>query len=78
MRRAGRHRVDARGGRAEELPAIAEPARAEAERATQLLERVQAVSDVALAHLTLDELLPELVQRIRALLGWMPRRPVRG
>lgn len=49
--------------------AIAEQARAGAERATQLVERVQAVSDVALAHLTLDELLPELLRRIRTLLA---------
>jgi PAS domain S-box-containing protein len=53
----------------DELLAITERARAEAERATQLLERVQAVSDIALAHLTLDELLPELLRRIRTLLA---------
>jgi PAS domain S-box-containing protein len=53
----------------EEFLAIAERARADAERATQLLEQVQAMSEVTLAHLTLDELLPELLRRIRALLA---------
>jgi signal transduction histidine kinase len=42
----------------------------EAERhARQRLEQVQAVTDAALAHLDLDELLGELLDRIRAILG---------
>jgi signal transduction histidine kinase len=53
----------------EVLLAITERALDEAERATQLLGRVQAVSDIALAHLPLDELLPELLRRIRGLLA---------
>ena len=39
------------------------------QRARERLERVQAVTDAALAHLDLDELLGELLTRIRALLG---------
>ena len=53
----------------EELLAIAERARCEAERATQTLERVQAVTDVALAHISLDEALPELLARIHRMLA---------
>jgi signal transduction histidine kinase len=53
----------------EQLLAITEGALNEAERATRLLERVQSLSDVALAHLPLDELLPELLRRIRTLLA---------
>ncbi|MEX2420312.1 MAG: GAF domain-containing protein, partial [Actinomycetota bacterium] len=42
----------------------------EAERRTRKrLEQVQAVTDVALAHLDLDELLGELLDRIRAILA---------
>jgi signal transduction histidine kinase len=42
----------------------------EAERHTrERLEQVQAVTDAALAHLDLDELLGELLHRIRAILG---------
>jgi signal transduction histidine kinase len=52
-----------------QLLAITEQALDEAEHSTHLLERVQAVSDVALAHLPLDELLPELLRGIRTLLG---------
>jgi len=57
-----------RGAEWEQLLTIAEQALDEAERATQLLQRMQAVSDVALAHLPLDELLPELLHRVRMLL----------
>jgi signal transduction histidine kinase len=53
----------------EELLSITGGALGAAERAVQLLEQVQAVSDVALAHLPLDELLPELLRRIRSLLA---------
>jgi signal transduction histidine kinase len=38
-------------------------------RARERLEQVQAVTDAALAHLDLDELLGELLDRIRAILG---------
>jgi K+-sensing histidine kinase KdpD len=38
-------------------------------RARERLEQVQAVTDVALAHLDLDELLGELLDRIRAILA---------
>jgi len=44
-------------------------ARAEAEAVAQMVRSVQSVSDAALAHLTLDELLPELLDRIEEMLG---------
>ena len=44
-------------------------ARAEAEQATRILERLQTVSDTALAHLSLDDLLRELLGRIREALA---------
>jgi PAS domain S-box-containing protein len=43
-------------------------ARVGAERATRLLQRLQRVTDVALAHLELDDLLDELLNRTRDLL----------
>jgi PAS domain S-box-containing protein len=43
-------------------------ARHEAEATTRRLERLQGVADAALAHLALDDLLGELLGRIRALL----------
>jgi PAS domain S-box-containing protein len=44
-------------------------ARAEAEAVAQMVRSVQSVSDTALAHLALDDLLPELLDRINELLG---------
>jgi PAS domain S-box-containing protein len=46
----------------------AEAARIEAERAAARLSRVQAISDRALAHLHLNRLLDELLERVHALL----------
>jgi PAS domain S-box-containing protein len=43
-------------------------ARAEAEYAAEKIRRLQAVTDSALTHLTLEDLLPEMLSRIRALL----------
>jgi PAS domain S-box-containing protein len=51
-----------------ELLAREQAARAGAERATRLLQRLQRVTDVALAHLELDDLLDELLNRTRDLL----------
>ncbi len=53
----------------EELLAVAQAARVAAEEARSLLERVQVVTDAALAHLPVDELLDELLDRIRTHLG---------
>jgi PAS domain S-box-containing protein len=58
----------------DELLAIAERARVEAERASEMLARVQAVTDVALAHLSLEELLLELLQRIHTVLDLRDNR----
>ncbi|HEU5423930.1 MAG TPA: GAF domain-containing protein, partial [Nitrolancea sp.] len=44
-------------------------ARAEAELAAHMIERIQAVSDAALAHLDLDDLLVELLHRVSELMG---------
>ncbi|MDQ3644103.1 MAG: SpoIIE family protein phosphatase [Actinomycetota bacterium] len=44
-------------------------ARAEAEAVAQMVRSVQSVSDTALAHLALDDLLPELLDRIAETLG---------
>ncbi len=44
-------------------------ARTEAEAVTRMVRSLQAVSDAALAHLALDDLLPQLVDRIREILG---------
>ena len=44
-------------------------ARAQAEAATQTIRRLQGVSEAALAHLELDDLLAELLERIREMLG---------
>ena len=43
--------------------------RAEAEALTQMVSKVQAVTDAAIAHVSVDALLPELVQRIAETLG---------
>ncbi|MDQ4048349.1 MAG: SpoIIE family protein phosphatase [Actinomycetota bacterium] len=43
-------------------------ARAEAEARARMVRSVQSVSDIALAHLALDELLPELLDRIAEML----------
>ncbi|HET7035171.1 MAG TPA: GAF domain-containing protein, partial [Thermomicrobiaceae bacterium] len=43
-------------------------ARAEAELAAHMIERIQAVSDAALAHLDLDDLLVELLHRVSELM----------
>jgi PAS domain S-box-containing protein len=53
----------------ERLLALAEAERATAERARETLERVQVVTDAALAHLPLDQLLHELLGRIRTVLA---------
>ena len=44
-------------------------ARADAEAVAERMRGVQAVTDAALAHLSLDDLLDELLERIRATLG---------
>ncbi|MEA2475280.1 MAG: hypothetical protein QOE06_3195 [Thermoleophilaceae bacterium] len=51
------------------LYAAEREARLEADRATESLQRVQAVTDVALSHLKLDELLEELLNRVSEVLG---------
>ena len=47
----------------------AERRRAEAEAVTQMVRNLQSVSDAALTHLALDDLLPELLDRISEILG---------
>jgi PAS domain S-box-containing protein len=44
-------------------------ARAEAEVVAQMVRNLQSVSDTALSHLALDDLLPELLERIGEILG---------
>jgi signal transduction histidine kinase/CheY-like chemotaxis protein len=44
-------------------------ARSEAERAAEMVRRLQRVTDTALSHLTLDELLTEMLGRLEDLLG---------
>jgi PAS domain S-box-containing protein len=44
-------------------------ARSEAERAAEMVRRLQRVTDTALSHLTLDELLTEMLGRLQDLLG---------
>ena len=51
------------------LYAAEREARLEADRATESLRRLQAVTDVALSHLKLDDLMDELLGRIREMLG---------
>jgi serine phosphatase RsbU (regulator of sigma subunit) len=51
------------------LYAAEREARLEADRATESLQRLQAVTDVALSHLELDELLEELLNRVSEMLG---------
>jgi sigma-B regulation protein RsbU (phosphoserine phosphatase) len=51
------------------LYAAEREARLEADRATESLRRLQAVTDVALSHLELDELLDELINRVTEMLG---------
>ncbi len=53
----------------ERLLSAAERSRAEAQRAAEAIGRLQAVSDVALTHLSLEEFLHELPRRIRALMA---------
>ncbi|HEV8306556.1 MAG TPA: GAF domain-containing protein [Methylomirabilota bacterium] len=60
-----RHRAEE--GRARRLEE-AQVARVEAETQVELAQRLQAVTDAALAHLGLDSLLAELLRRIRELL----------
>jgi PAS domain S-box-containing protein len=60
-----RHRAERE--RAERLREQA--ARAEAEAVAQMVRSVQSVSDTVLAHLALDDLLPQLLERIEELLG---------
>ncbi|HEX5081142.1 MAG TPA: PAS domain S-box protein, partial [Blastocatellia bacterium] len=52
----------------EELLAREQAARAEAEHAAESIRRLQALTDSALARLTLDDLLQEMLARIRELL----------
>jgi signal transduction histidine kinase len=52
----------------EELLSIAERARAEAEDSGDLLRRVQAITDVALRNLSLDDLLTQVLERVREVL----------
>ena len=51
------------------LYAAEREARVEADRASESLQRLQAVTDVALSHLKLDALLDELIGRVRDMLG---------
>jgi serine phosphatase RsbU (regulator of sigma subunit) len=51
------------------LYAAERQARLEADRATESLRRLQQVTDVALSHLTLDELLEELTDRVTQVLS---------
>ncbi|HKA19899.1 MAG TPA: ATP-binding protein [Blastocatellia bacterium] len=44
-------------------------ARSEAERAAEMVRRLQRVTDTALSHLTVDELLTEMLGRLQDLLG---------
>jgi PAS domain S-box-containing protein len=53
----------------EKLFAAEQAARAQAEATSQHLSAVQAITDAALAHLTLDDLLHELLTRVRTLLS---------
>ena len=50
------------------LYAAEREARLEADRATESLQRLQAVTDVALSHLKLDDLLEELLRRVAEML----------
>ena len=50
------------------LYAAEREARVEADRAKESLQRLQVVTDVALSHLKLDELLKELLNRVREML----------
>jgi PAS domain S-box-containing protein len=52
-----------------ELLARERAARAEAETNAEMVLRIQAISDTALAHLTLEDLLPRLLDRLCAALG---------
>ncbi|WIG59979.1 MAG: hypothetical protein OJF49_002727 [Ktedonobacterales bacterium] len=51
------------------LRAAEDEAHREAETAAEELRRIQAVTDTALSHLTLDDLLAELLDRIHAVMG---------
>ena len=51
------------------LYAAEREARLEADRASESLQRIQAVTDVALSHHKLDELLDELINRVKEMLG---------
>jgi serine phosphatase RsbU (regulator of sigma subunit) len=51
------------------LYAAEREARLEADRATESLRRLQQVTDVALSHLQLDDLLRELLTRVKGMLG---------
>src|SRR5262247_82589 len=53
----------------EELLALEQAARAEAEHSAESIRRLQALTDSALARLTLDDLLREMLARIRELLA---------
>jgi PAS domain S-box-containing protein len=53
----------------EKLLASEQAARAEAEATSQRLKSVQTITDTALAHLALDDLLRELLNRLRTLLS---------
>jgi serine phosphatase RsbU (regulator of sigma subunit) len=50
------------------LYAAEREARLEADRATESLRRLQQITDVALSHLQLDDLLEELLNRVKAML----------
>src|SRR5919201_2368891 len=66
--RAARQNAEAVQAEAEAARAEAEAARAEAEAARAHLQAMQYVTDAALTHLGLDELLRELLGRIKAVL----------
>lgn len=63
------HRLRAAQQQTEALARSAQAARAEAEVAAQRVRALQRVTDAALAHLRLDDLLRELLARIREVLG---------
>src|SRR5207245_2789204 len=53
----------------EQLLQREQAARVQAEQAAEIIRRLQAVTDGALAHLALDDLLREMLARIRELLN---------
>ena len=66
-------------GRSEREALLREQAaRAEAERVAELVSGMQLLVDAALAHRTLDDILADLVTRVRGVLGRRRRRDLPG